>query len=315
MFRFDSVIEQPAKRYGVAVGDALVYTLMQDAPNEDALPLLAFALQRLWRQFAASKALTRTITTRSANARGLSRIPLNGPCAVWHRRRTRRRCQDRPPSTGSTWRHRARAGARQVNDQAPTIRRVAGWNGFNEEQRDLLIRFDQWRLVVRKGGTDGGTVEVAHEALFREWARLKSWLEPERARLEALRSLQVDALTWDRNARSAAYLNHRDKRLAQAAALTGIEAYRKRLMATEFEYLGACQAAERSARNRRRLVQSALYVLVVGLIGGLIGWINQSRIKEQWDMVLDRAPVCCHEHLALPAHSVGREGAQAQGQL
>jgi hypothetical protein len=27
---------------------------------------------------------------------------------------------------------------------------------------------------------DGDTVEVAHEALFREWARLKSWLEPER---------------------------------------------------------------------------------------------------------------------------------------
>ena len=34
-----------------------------------------------------------------------------------------------------------------------------------------------------------------------------SWLEPER-RLEALRSLQVDALTWDRNGREVAFLNH-----------------------------------------------------------------------------------------------------------
>jgi hypothetical protein len=50
---------------------------------------------------------------------------------------------------------------------------------------------------------------VAHEALFREWARLKSWLEPERARLEVLRSLQVDAASWDRNGRAPAFLNHR----------------------------------------------------------------------------------------------------------
>jgi hypothetical protein len=85
-----------------------------------------------------------------------------------------------------------------------------------------LERFQQWRLVVRKGDADG-TVEVAHEALFREWARLKSWLEPERARLEVLRSLQVDAATWDRNGREAAFLNHRDKRLGEATEVAGIE--------------------------------------------------------------------------------------------
>ena len=44
---------------------------MDDAPKEDALPLLAFALQRLWRQYAASGALTRRRTTiRSAGFRG-----------------------------------------------------------------------------------------------------------------------------------------------------------------------------------------------------------------------------------------------------
>ena len=41
-----------------AVDHALVDALMEDAPKEDALPLLAFALQRLWRQYAASGALT-----------------------------------------------------------------------------------------------------------------------------------------------------------------------------------------------------------------------------------------------------------------
>jgi hypothetical protein len=87
----------------------------------------------------------------------------------------------------------------QISDQGAPIRRVAAWTSLSDGQQELLCGFDRWRLVVRKGEADGGTVEVAHEALFREWARLKSWLEPERVRLEVLRSLQVDAATWDRN--------------------------------------------------------------------------------------------------------------------
>ena len=51
-FRFASVVEAPAQRYGVAVDFDLVDELAEDAPKEDALPLLAFALQRLWRQYA-----------------------------------------------------------------------------------------------------------------------------------------------------------------------------------------------------------------------------------------------------------------------
>ena len=57
VFRFESIVVEPAKRYGVAVDHGLVNALMLDAPKDDALPLLAFALQRLWRQYAASGAL------------------------------------------------------------------------------------------------------------------------------------------------------------------------------------------------------------------------------------------------------------------
>ena len=44
---------------------------MEDAPKEDALPLLAFALQRLWRQYAASGALTRSNYDKVGGLRGL----------------------------------------------------------------------------------------------------------------------------------------------------------------------------------------------------------------------------------------------------
>jgi formylglycine-generating enzyme required for sulfatase activity len=136
--------------------------------------------------------------------------------------------------------------------------------------------------VVRKGEADGGTVEVAHEALFREWKRLQGWLEPERARLEALRSLQVDAATWERNGRTGAFLNHRDKRLAETAALREIEGYRKRMLPGDFDYIAACQAAERSAIRRLRAVQMVMAVLILGVVGGMATSIWRDDLQRGW---------------------------------
>jgi len=282
VFRFDSVVEEPAKRYGIEVDHALVDALMEDAPKEDALPLLAFALQRLWRQYAASGALTRENYDKVGGLKGLIED------AAERALRGLAPDQDVPlPAAAPTKRQLDLAASTfvpvlaQINDQGATIRRIAAWDSFNDEQQALLIKFDQWRLVVRKGETDGGTVEVAHEALFREWTRLMGWLEPERARLESLRSLQIDATTWDRNGRNAAFLNHRDERLAEAAALAGNESYSNRLEASEIAYLAACQRAERLARRRIRRVQALVGILVFSAAAGFVGWLNESYLRER----------------------------------
>jgi formylglycine-generating enzyme required for sulfatase activity len=39
---------------------------------------------------------------------------------------------------------------------------------------------------------------------------------------------------------------------------------------------------EVAARRRNRILHAALYMLLVGVIAGLIGWINQDYIKAQW---------------------------------
>jgi formylglycine-generating enzyme required for sulfatase activity len=283
VFRFDSVVEEPAKRYSVEVDTILVDALMDDAPKEDALPLLAFALQRLWRQYAASGKLTKDNYDKVGGLKGLIED------AAERALRGLEPEQDVPlPSALPA--KRAELGAStfvpalvQISDQGATIRRVAAWTSFSEEQQELLSGFDRWRLVVRKKGeADSGTVEVAHEALFREWSRLKSWLEPERARLEALRSLQVDAATWDRNGRDAAFLNHRDKRLDEATSVVGIERYRQRLGPPEFDYVAGCQAAERVARRRTRSVQALFGTLMVLLALGGVGWWRQDFLREQY---------------------------------
>jgi hypothetical protein len=71
VFRFESVVEAPAQRYRVTVAPALVDALMDDAPKQDALPLLAFALQRLWRQYAASGTLTKDHYDKVGGLKGL----------------------------------------------------------------------------------------------------------------------------------------------------------------------------------------------------------------------------------------------------
>jgi formylglycine-generating enzyme required for sulfatase activity len=283
IFRFESVVEAPAKRYGVTVDSKLVGALVESAPEAGALPLLAFALQRLWRQFAAKRILLRDHFVRIGSLKGLiddaAERALRGLAPD----------EDVPLPSGPPAKQRDDLGSTtfvpaltQINDQGAVIRRVAAWKDFNGVQRELLERFQQWRLVVRKGEADGGTVEVAHEALFREWTRLKSWLEPERARLEVLRSLQVDAATWDRNGRDVAFLNHRDKRLGEATEVAGIERYRQRLGQLEFDYIAACQVAESLAQRSARRVQALVGTLVVLLALGGVGWWQQDFLREQY---------------------------------
>jgi formylglycine-generating enzyme required for sulfatase activity len=273
VFRFASVIEEPAKRYGVSVDRVLADALMEDAPKEDALPLLAFALQRLWRQYGAATALTRSNYDKVGGLKGLiedaAERALHGLAPD----------EDTPLPSGTLPKHRVDLAAStfvpalvQINDRGATIRRIALWRSFSDEQQDLLIRFDQWRLVVRKGGADGGTVEVVHEVLLREWARLKAWLEPERARLESMRLLQLDASVWNRNGRDATFVIHRDKRLAEAVTLASIDSYRKRLGTVELAYLAACQEVERQGKERRTRFQILVGALALAVVY-LIGWV------------------------------------------
>jgi formylglycine-generating enzyme required for sulfatase activity len=282
-FRFDSVVEEPAKRYGANVDSLLVDALMEDAPKEDALPLLAFALQRLWRQYAATGKLTKDNYDKVGGLKGLIED------AAERALRGLEPEQDVPLPFVPPPKRRVELGAStfvpalvQISDQGATIRRVAAWTSFGDEQQELLSGFDRWRLVVRKGAADGGVVEVAHEALFREWARLRSWLEPERARLEALRSLQVDAANWERSGKNADFLNHREGRLAEAWTLSENAGFAKRLIARDRDYLAACRVAEQTAHRARRRTLMLIGTLVLTLAGAGVGWWKQDFLREQY---------------------------------
>ena len=51
---------------------------------------------------------------------------------------------------------------------------------------------------------------------------------------------------------------------------------------TDQDYVAACRKAEADANRRTRLLQVATYTSLVAVIIGLVGWMNQATIAEQW---------------------------------
>jgi formylglycine-generating enzyme required for sulfatase activity len=47
-------------------------------------------------------------------------------------------------------------------------------------------------------------------------------------------------------------------------------------------FIAESRRAEIAARAARRRIRALIYVLLTGIIAGLVGWMNQSRIREQW---------------------------------
>ncbi|MDF0602098.1 toll/interleukin-1 receptor domain-containing protein [Psychromarinibacter sp. C21-152] len=264
-FRFAEVIEGPAARYGVKLSPTLVDAFMEDAPKRDALPLLAFTLQRLWDQFSASGELRLEDYQALGGMSGLiadaAEKALVGQSPGGEIGRL-------PSATEQQQRARLAESAFipalvDVDESGSVTRRTADWGAFSEDQQSLLHQFEAWRLVVRRGAGTDATVEVAHEALFREWSRMRDWLEPEIDRIEVLRGTADAARLWDQAGRPAVLLNHRGSRLAAARGLLAEDRYAERLGAVERAYLAAC------ARLRRRaaLTVAAAAVLALAAVG------------------------------------------------
>ena len=141
--------------------------------------------------------------------------------------------------------------------------------------RHRLLSFDRDPI------TRTPTVEIAHEALLREWPRLRAWIDDDRDGLRVLRHLGESATAWDRLDRDAGEL-YRGVRLDHALAwaddhgddLTALEAS---FLATSAEQRDADRQAEREraaqrVRQNRRL-RIALAVVALALAGAIAGAI------------------------------------------
>ena len=161
-------------------------------------------------------------------------------------------------------RERARAILLRLADAeqpTPVRRRVALAELEVERDEDAagaLAVLTESRLVT----VDEDTVEVAHEALLREWPRLRGWLADDAEGRRLHQHLIHAAAEWQGSGRDQAEL-YRGARLA--SALDWASGHERELNELEREFLEESRAASEREAERQRRTNRRLRTLLAGV--------------------------------------------------
>jgi formylglycine-generating enzyme required for sulfatase activity len=170
-----------------------------------------------------------------------------------------------------------------VREGEEPTRRLAARSEFTNEEWRLVSELADHpnRLLVTATPDMGETyAEVAHEAIFRRWDKLRNWIAAEREFLAWRTGLEAARRAWQKTLDSS-----KNDALLMGAALTQAQNWfakrRDDLPVIDQAFIEQSCQRERRTRSRARRVQALVYVLLIGSIVGLIGWINQSYLREQ----------------------------------
>ncbi len=259
-----AAIEGPARRLGGQFEPGLVDAIIADVgESAGVLPLLQYALTELYDQRDGNE-----LTLRSYREIG----GVTGALA------------QRAEEVYSELPAEDQEGARRLFTRLVTpgegvedTRRRAVRSELTVCSDAVIDAFGDHRLLSfdRDPATREPTVEVAHEALIREWQQLREWLDDDRQGLRVLRHLTVAARAWNDADRDPGEL-YRGGRLD--AALEWATGHDADLAADERDFLDASRAlrdaelmqeAERNAqreRQNRRLRRSLVGLGVVAVL-------------------------------------------------
>jgi formylglycine-generating enzyme required for sulfatase activity len=287
---YAEVVKGPALRLegtprAIDIEDSLVDALLADIEAggaKDALPLLAFTLERLYGEYHGGGHL------KLAHYRELGGVKGSIEAAV----ERALKAADADPAIPKDRVARLALLRRGLipwladidPDTGAPRRRVARLSEIPADARPLIQHLVEQRLLATDVAKDTGTstIEPAHEALLRQWSLLGGWLTEDTALLAVLEGIKRASRDWAASNRNSAWLAHATDRLAAANRLSARPDLAANLEPADIAYLNACRNAEAAAKSRKRRVQAVIYALLVGIIGGLIGWINQDSIKDEW---------------------------------
>ncbi|NUU17360.1 AAA family ATPase [Cellulomonas humilata] len=262
-------VEVPAAAADLALEPGLAATIADDVVGEPGgLPLMSTALLSLWehgdgrRLSLADYRETGGVRTAVARLAEGAIAPMT-PKQQDHARRILLRLAD-------------------VDDSGePVRRRVALSELAVDDDPDARAALEV--LAARRLLTVSAThAEVAHEALLREWPRLRGWLDDDEAGRRMRRHLVPAAAAWLSSARDPGEL-YRGQRLT--AALDFVADHGDDLTDLERDFLLASRdAADTDAaarrRSHRRLQGLAAGLAVVLLLALGAGWVAVDRRNE-----------------------------------
>ncbi len=329
-------IQEPARRAGVRFEEGVVTEITADAGGQPgSLPLMQYALTELFEQRQGAEMTVEAYREIGGVSGALGRraeeiyrgldaeeqeaarqlflrlVTLGDGVEDTRRRALREELEAIPVQLAAGSDQPGRRSS--VNDQQPVGKgeQFAVPNSKSQIAA-VLDRFGQYRLLTfdRDPVTRGATVEVAHEALLREWPQLQEWLEESRADIRLQRLLATETAGWKKSGEDAGYLlrgarldqydgwlvktsvslTEEEKRFLAASfaardARLGEEAVRRRreletaqqLAETERQRAEEGETAARGLRRRALLLSGALVVAAVLAAAAFFAWRQAGR--------------------------------------
>ena len=253
-------IERPAQRVGLSVEPELVDALLTDVEGQPgALPLLSTALLELWRH-RDGRRLRLSAYGRGGGVQGaVARLAEDAFLGL-------------DGAQQAVARNVLLRLAGEGEGGAIVRRRVA--LSELEGATEVVARLTDRRLLT----TGDGAVEVAHEALLREWPRLRAWLDEDVQGRRLHRQISDAAHAWEADARDPGAL-YRGARLT--AALEWRSGHEDELNATERAFLDAGHDAGRAcAPAAAPALGGVSLLLVAAVIAGLVALNERGRARS-----------------------------------
>jgi hypothetical protein len=264
---YAEVIKGPARRLEetrrpLEIEETLVDALLADIEAggvKDALPLLAFTLERLYHEYGAKSRLTIADYNRLNGMRGSIEAAIERAL----------RAADNVPTIPRERVARLALLRRGLipwlvgidPDTGAPRRRVARVSQIPADSLPLIQQLAEQHLLTTDASIETGeaTIEPAHEALLRQWGLLQGWLAEDASLLAMLEGVKRAGRDWTTNNRSRAWLTHSGDRLAAAERLSTRPDLAAHLEAADREYLSTC----RNVENRRRLAAAGNKLLML----------------------------------------------------
>jgi energy-coupling factor transporter ATP-binding protein EcfA2 len=252
------VIEKPAELVGLKFEDGIVDRLVNEILGEPAgLPLLQFALLKLWERRDRNR-----VTFEAYRSVG-------GPLKALERSAEELFARLLPEEQVTARRILLRI-VRPGNSLEVTSNRVLRDSVHGGEPRErvdrVLDKLIAAGLLRQTGGPNPAEVqiEVAHEALLRNWPRLVEWLDDERIRLRRRFSVTAAAQQWAAHGKDPGGLLG-GSLLEEARTYDDLDAIEREFVAA------SADALAREARQKERAfrVLVGLLILVVVFAAGI----------------------------------------------
>jgi formylglycine-generating enzyme required for sulfatase activity len=270
------IVSNPAKllsarfQTDTLAADIARRTAEESAEDAGALPLLSYLLDDMWSEMVG-------------RGDGVLRLPMQaielGRVLV---ERADKFVSEHPGAEDALRRILTLKLATVREDGEPTRRRAARSEFSHEEWRLVSELADHPNRLLVTATPEGGETyaEVAHEAIFRRWDKLRDWIAVEREFLAWRTGLEAARRAWQATPDKCKH-----DALLMGAALTQAQSWRAKraadFPAIDLDFIDQSTQRERKARARVRRVRALVYMLLVGIILGLIVELNRAYVEEQ----------------------------------